>query len=411
MKRLLAISGVVLACGPKQGSPLRTHPPVEASAQASSESEGAGSVIHLEPLRIDVSPGPGGEARVYDARTLLEEGNESLVQGQYDVALQQYDRLVRDFPGSSLIPAALYNAGLASEGKGDFTTAAERYRNAIERIPPGSRDSLDAHYRLGAVLAELRQFADSSRIFESVLDHENLSVQDRMEALARLGYALVELGDFSGAEEVLRGGIKFRRDLRPDEALDSPYFVAMCQYYLGDIPRRQFEAIPLRLPAQQLDLDIEQKSELFLLARDRYMKTVEYGDPNWGTAAVFQIGTMYREFWNDFMAVPVPPDLTGQEVDAYVKLVNENQELRRLLEKSILYHERNIAMSKRARVDSPWTEASLVAVEEVLRIVAGQQKGEYIRPGTPTQRRETNAGAGTGPATRPDDYIPARLNL
>jgi TolA-binding protein len=131
----LVLSLFLLACGSRAAtSGGGTTPADRPAAGAAAEGEGS-NVIELEPLRIDVTPGKPG-ARAYDARTLLEEGNDALLMKDWDAAIAAYDHLVTDFPDSKLVPAAHYNAGLALEGKGDFAGAADRYRKVIALTPP-----------------------------------------------------------------------------------------------------------------------------------------------------------------------------------------------------------------------------------------------------------------------------------
>ncbi len=371
--------------------------------------------IELEPLRIEV--GRDGHPEVFDARGLLDEGNDALMQRRWDEALRAYEQLVRDFPDSQLVASALYNAGLALEGQGDMTGAADRYRALIERAgtAPIGRDG---RFRLAAVLAEAQKFADSTRVLEEVLAATDLPAADRIEALARLGYALIEQKDYAGAEEVLRSAIAYHRDVSARERVEDLQFVAMCQYYLADIAHRQFLEVPMRYPEAQLSRDVDQKSELMLLARDRYIKTVDFKHAYWATAAVFQIGLMYKEFWDAFMAVPIPTDLETVAIEEYVKAVNKEPQLRKLMEKSLLYHERNIAMVKNANLSTVWSEASVQGAEVARKVLGRQDKGELLRPGT-TNAADLAAGIHTAPGPRgaPEpvegakEYVPGRFDL
>src|SRR5437762_5496935 len=120
--------------------------------------------------------------------------------------------------------------------------------------------------------------------------------------------------------------------------------------------------------------DVEQKSQLFLMARDRYVKTVELKDPTWATAAVFQMASMYKEFWDQWMAVPVPAEFGAAEAKEYVKQVNEEPQLRQMLEKSLYFHEKNVAMARDAHVSTGWSQQSDVAAEEIRKLLAQQQR-------------------------------------
>lgn len=386
-----------------------------ATTPVASPTAPAPRTIELEPLRIEV--GGDGVPQVFDARGLLDEGNDALMMRRWDEALRAFEQIVRDFPDSQLVPSALYNAGLALEGQGDMAGAAERYRALVARAgtTPIARD---ARFRLAAVLAEGQKFADSTRVLEEVLAQADLPPAERIEALARLGYALIEQKDYAGAEEVLRSAIAFHRDVSARERVDDLQFVAMCQYYLADIAHRQFLEIPMRYPEAQLSRDVDQKSELMLLARDRYIKTVDFKHAYWATAAVFQIGLMYKEFWDAFMAVPIPTDLETVAIEEYVKAVNKEPQLRKLMEKSLLYHERNIAMAQNANLSTAWADASSQGAEVARKVLGRQDKGDLLRPGTPNAA-DLAAGIRTapGPAGAPEpaegapEYVPGRFDL
>jgi len=405
MRALLALT--LCACASRAAVPRTTPatPPVK--------------TVELEPMRIDVvSTERGTETRAYDARSLLDDGNASLMLHRYDEALAAYDHLLADFSDSRLVVPALFNAGQALEGKQDWAGAAERYRKLLDRAAPGDETKVDrknAHFRLAAVLAEAGDFAASAAAIEKVLAWDDLAPEERIEGLARLGFALVQVKEYAGGEEVLRSALAYHRDIQGTHRLESPYFVAMAQFYLGEIPHQQFTTIPLRYPEEQMKRDVEQKSQLFMLARDRYVKTVEYKSPYWATAAVFQVAAMYREFWDHWMAVPIPAGFNAAEAKEYVKRVNDEPELRRLLEKALYFHEKNVAMARDAGISTGWSQASSAQADEVRDLLARQQKGEQVVPGT------TTAGATPAATATPDAdsagrpptrvYIPARFDL
>jgi len=374
-------------------------------------------VVELEPMRIDVVETPTGqEAHAYDARSLLEDGNEALLLHKYDDALAAYDHLLQDFPDSKLVPPALFNAGQAMEGKEDWAGAAERYRRLLKEAgsAPGTKeDRKSAHFRLAAVLAESGQYEASAKALEEVLDWDDLAPDERVEGLARLGFSLVETKDFAGGEEVLRSAISFYGEKQGTTHFDSAYFVAMAQFYLAEIPHQQFLAIPMRYPEEQMRRDVEQKSQLFLLARDRYVKTVDYKSPYWATAAVYEVAAMYKEFWDEWMAVPIPADFNPEEAKEYVKQVNEEPQLRKLLEKALFFHEKNIAMARNAKLETPWSRQSETDVEAVRQVIARQQRGERVAPGSPAAPAAPVKTVSPDSASPhpPDVYIPPRFDL
>jgi tetratricopeptide (TPR) repeat protein len=404
-----AFLGVVLCTAAACGAAAKRAPTTPAPAAPV-------TAIELEPMRIDVvSTERGLESRAYDARSLLDEGNAALILHRYDEALAAYEHLLRDFPDSRLVVSALYNSAQALEGKEDYRGAADKYRKLLEvagQAPETREDRKNAHFRLAATLAEVGDYPGSARSLEAVLDWDDLAPEERIEGLARLGFALLHDKDYTGAEEVLRQAIAYHREVQGTTRLESPYFVAMAQFYLGEIPHQQFLAIPLRYPEEQMKRDVEQKSQLFMLARDRFVKTVEYKSPYWATAAVFEVAAMYKEFWDHWMAVPIPAGFNADEAKEYTKRVNEEPELRRLLEKALYFHEKNLTLARDARVSTGWSQQSSVEADAVRELLARQARGEHVipgstAPGTPDAgRREDSASSAPS-----DVYIPARIDL
>jgi tetratricopeptide (TPR) repeat protein len=411
---------VVMACSAACAASRAAAPPPIAATPDAVSAKSAQRVVELEPMRIAVIQTPrGDETRSYDARSLLDEGNESLVLHKYDDALASYDHLLADFPDSKLVPPALFNAGQALEGKEDWTGAAERYRRLVRDIPAAAdlkEDRKNAYFRLAAVLAESGSYPESVRVLEEVLDWNDLGAEDRVEGLARLGFALIETRDYAGGEEILRSALAFHAEASAQRRFESPYFVGMAQFYLGEIPRLQFLAIPMRYPEEQMRRDVEQKSQLFLLARDRYVKAVDYRSPYWATAAVFQVASMYKEFWDEWMAVPVPADFNAAETKEYVRQINEEPQLRKLLEKALFFHEKNIAMAKNANVETPWSRESETDVVAVREVLARQQHGDYVTPGSGQDGGQPISGSrpispDSASVHAPAVYIPPRFDL
>jgi hypothetical protein len=121
---------------------------------------------------------------------------------------------------------------------------------------------------------------------------------------------------------------------------------------------------------------------------------------------------MYKEFWDAWMAVPVPADFNPAEAREYVKQVNEEPQLRKLLEKALFFHEKNIAMARNAKVATAWSRQSEVDVEGVRKLLAQLQRGETVTPGTPGPvHAEKPISPDSASVRAPAVYIPPRLDL
>ena len=362
--------------------------------------------LELEPLRIDVIVGPDGtEAVVSDARTLFDDGTDALVQGRPGEAILAYERLLADFPDSKLAGIARYNAGIAHERAGDDVRAAALFAEAIAAAPAGSSDEKDARQRLGDLLLRTQQFARAEASYLELLARTDLTPAERIAALAALGHARLEAGDYAAAEETLRSAIRYHEEASAAEHVDARHHLAMAQYFLAAIPQRQFAALPLRYPEEQMARDLDQKSQLFLVAQERYERASESGDLYYATGALFQVAAMYRKFWDDFMLVPIPRALDVAEAKEYVKGINEEPQIRILLQKALTIHERNIGVGREFGA-TPWVDRSVVAVGEIREFLARQTGGELFVPGSVPIAKAGRAVRGSGA-----EYLPARREL
>ena len=381
----------------------------DASASPSGEAAGEASgdvarVYDLEPMRIEVvGTDAAGEPvlEVFDARTLLDRGNDALARGRPDDALADYQRLLAQFPDSSLAPAARYNIGLALEARNEHDEALARYRTLAADAALG-RDSIDAHKRLAAVLAELQRWIEAREALDALLARSDLTHSDRIEGMARAGYVAIEQKDYAAAELVLGEALDYYDELTV--SLESNDFVAMCHYYMAQIPHRQFQAMPMRLPDEQLERDLDAKSKLLALAYDRYVDALQVQNAYWATAAGYQMSEIYKEFWDDIVLAPIPPQLGPDAAEYYVLEVHA--EVRVLLEKAMNGHVRNVELADAYKTSTVWSDASRQRAAAIAQILARESEGEMVRP-EPMAERAVPVGSSVAPG----EYVPARVEL
>jgi tetratricopeptide (TPR) repeat protein len=395
------------AVGAEQGAATAGEP-----SSSPSSSFGSDRVYDLEALRIEVAgKSADGEPELvaYDAQALLDAGNDALARGRADEAAARYEKLVREFPESRLVAAALYNLGLAHEARGEHERALALYGRLAADGADGKlgRDAVDAHVRMAAVLAELGRWSEARQALVALLARNDLTHADRIEGLARLGYVALEQQDFAAAEAHLREALQTFEKLTT--RLETLYFVAMSRYYLAQIPHRQFRARPMRLPDQQLERDLAAKAGLVTLAYDRYVEVLSVHDAYWGTAAGYQMSQIYKELWDDVTSAPIPTQLSPEAAGYYVKEVHAR--VRPMLEKSMEGHLRNLELARTYGADTEWSAASRVRADEIAELLAREASGELVRPERVGAIPVASAAAGSPEALAPASYVPARPDL
>jgi tetratricopeptide (TPR) repeat protein len=362
--------------------------------------------VELEPMRVEVArDGKGGtHVEAYDARELFDRAGAALDQGRHDQALALYDRLVSAFPDSHLVAPALFNAGLALEGMGDLNAAVARYLEVARRAR-ATRHGLDAHIRAGAVMAEQSRWSEALSVFDQLAARDDLAPADRIEVRARRGYVLVERGSFDEAERALGAALELEQTgMRASVA--TRYFLAMAQYYLGEVARRKAEAVRLELPEHQLQRDLEAKSKLVLVAQRRFEDAIRRADLYWATAAGYQLGSMQEDMSRALASAPVPDRLRADEAAIYATEVRALA--RAHLDKARAAHAMNVRVAEHHRTETPWSASSRRRIVEIDQLRAREPGGADGAQAAPA-RRDSNPPP-PAPA-RPRHRVPRRHDL
>ncbi len=362
--RLLGIMMILLS--PGCSAPLPA--PNTAAKAASSKSP---VQIKMEPFKLQVIKGGANPVvEVLDPGFLFEAGGRHLSAKQYLQAVASYDKLLKNFPSSRFISPALYNTGLAFEWMGKFDQAAVRYQKLIRRFGP-SKEAIDAGFRLGGCFAELANWPTSAQTFAELLARKDLSASDRIEAMSRMGLAYFRLGDMRACKSTLRAVGDFHNQIETMERLDTDFFLAMAQYYLAAIPHLDFRNLKVD-PGKKMASSMDHKARLLLLSQAGYIKAIKVKNPYWATAAGFQIGSLYQEFYR--VLVTTLPDFKAKALNnaKLAKITVEQAEhqlnqvymeevhktVKPLLSKAIRVFETNVLMAERVGIKGQWVGKS-----------------------------------------------------
>jgi len=321
--------------------------------------------VQMEPMVFTAKP--GGTVEMNDAASLFERAGAAYGEKEFTVAAETFDRLVREYPDSRFVPPALYNAGLSLEGNHDLSGAAARYKRiTVEHA--ATPEAIDAWYRLGFVYGEAKNYAAAADTYAQILGRKDLTLGDRLEAMARRGVAQFNQKDVIAAEHTFRDEMAYFHAHESEERLDSDFFVAMGAYYLGECAHEQYRALPVRLPEKQLSRDLEAKARLLLVAQARFLDAMRVNHAEWATAAGFQIGSLYREFYDDLVGAPVPPELKGEARDVYLE--EGRKQVRSLLQKAVSIHEKNVLMAERLGESNEWVKRSNEQMAQLKKLLA-----------------------------------------
>jgi TolA-binding protein len=343
--------------------------------------------VQMDPIKLHAVKGPDGVQHVetYDATELFERAGAALSDKRYDDSASAYERLLKEFPTETrYTKAALYNMGLAYQGKRDFATAIAKFQQLADQYV-GTSDAKDAQFQIGASYAEMGNWPTSAALFAQILERKDLTPDDKIEAMARRGFAQFQLHDYDTADRTFHSVLWYFTSIESEERLQTDFYLGLAKYHLGEIPHEHFRAMPLRLPEKQMAIDMEEKARLLLVAQRQYIETIKLGNPQWASASGYQIGSLYEEFYDAFMHAPIPPDLIGDANQEKREIYYEElrKKIRILLEKALKTHEQNLMMLERLGVQNEWRDKSKLAFANLQKMLDPNFKFEFADPSAP----------------------------
>jgi TolA-binding protein len=361
--------------------------------------------VEMEPIKLQAVKGPDGVQRVetFDATELFERAGAALSDKRYDDAIKAYEQLLKEFPTETrYTKAAIYNCGLAYQGKKDWATAIARMQQLMDQFP-GTQDAKDAQFQIGASYAEMGNWPTSATLFAQILERKDLTSDDKIEALSRRGFAQFQLRDFETAERTFKSVVWFFQSIEKEERLQTDFYLALSKYHLAQIPHERFRAAPLRLPEKQMVKDLEAKCSLLLVAQRAYIDAMKLGNPQWASASGYQVASLYEELYESLIHAPIPAELTtednAEKRDVYYEELRKR--IRVLLEKSLKWNEQNLLMVERLGIQNEWRDKSKLAFAKLQKMLDPSYKFEFADPSAPAPAAAPPPPTPTAPDGRP----------
>ena len=295
--------------------------------------------------RPKTNEGASEGARTPAGDELLTRGEQALDDGQPARAAALFARYLGASSEGSLGRAYL-GLARAQEQLGDFEAAISAYDGLLDRAPEHP-EAARALARRGACEAEIGQWERSAASYSELLKRGELLPSQRVEALARRGYALFQVERFEDADAALAeaDAVHERATQGGEERFSDRYFVAMARFYRAAILHRRFRAVRIRLPEARMQSDFERKLELLERAQEAYNHTIGAKHLFWVSAAGYQLGSMFSEFYDALMYAPVPEWLDAGQLEVYYRELEV--QLRPVVDKAIWVLEKNLETARK----------------------------------------------------------------
>jgi tetratricopeptide (TPR) repeat protein len=315
----------------------------------------------------------------------LDEAEHALERGDPARAATLFARYLGESVEGEPARRAYRGLARAHEQLGDFDAAIRAYDAFLARFPDDP-DAASMFARRGACEAEVGEWERSSVSYAGVLaaGGETLVPSQKVEALARRGFALFQLERMQEADEVLAEADAIYEAATAGglERFSDTYFVGMARFYRAAILHVEFRRVRIRLPEAQMSADFEAKLALLERAQEAYNDVVRARHVFWVSAAGYQLGSLFEEFYDAIMYAPAPDWLDDSQRRIYYRELE--QQLRPVIDKAVWVFEKNLETARKLGYENEFidqTEAALAHLQAVL--LARHGRGD---PGQPVPR-------------------------
>jgi len=314
----------------------------------------------------------GGPTSAVTGAALLEAAEAALSEDEPARAVALFARYLAADPEPSSIKQAYLGLSQGHEALGDCAAAIRTYDAFLERVPAGSGggDLIEVYARRGACHAELEQWERSAASYAEARTRAADALPSvRVELSAREGFAWFQLAEYRRAQERLQEAdrIFIAAQEAGSERFTTYYFVGMTRFYLGAITHRSFREIVIRLPEKTMAEDFARKFELLTKAQEAYNYTIKAKHMYWVSAAGYQLGSLFEEFYDALMYAPIPEWLDDKQRQVYYEELKD--QLRPVVNKAIWVFEKNLETARRLGYDSDFidrTEGKLGDLQGIL---------------------------------------------
>lgn len=297
-----------------------------------------------------------------DLPKMLEGADDKLVRDDYKGAAAEYDHVYDVQPDGPLAKDALFSAGTAYLGTGDFALAEKRYRTVLEQFPDADT-AKPALLRISRILAYEERWAELEPVADQIIARKDLVVIEQIEGLGGKGLALVSLGRVDEAAKV----IDLARTIIDKNGLGEggvwPLELAQVSFALGEIRRIRSEKIVFEPFPPNFAAVLEERATGLLDAQAAYSEAIRAKDAHWSAMSGYRIGELYAQLHHDVMRAPVPPAENLQKQQLFEGAMRLRYRI--LLKKGLTMMDRVVQLGERTGENSEWVHRATDAKKKL----------------------------------------------
>jgi tetratricopeptide (TPR) repeat protein len=289
---------------------------------------------------------------------LYDAGTQLIVLKQWDRSITVLEDYRRQFPKehgqdvTKKLAVAYTEAGRPGEAAGEFEKIANNpaEERAVQR---------EALLQSADLYAKANNVPKAVSMLEKFVASNPTPIVDAEEARQRLADYAVKSGDLARRDYWYREIIKVDAQAGAQRTDRMHFLAAKATLSMAQPARDAFRSVRLTAPLKK---SLVAKRKALEAAMDGYKKAAEYNVAEVTTASTYEMAELYRTLAKDVLASERPKNLKGEELEEYNTLLEEQVDP--FEEQAIKAHELNTTRAKDGVYDE-WVKKSFQALAEL----------------------------------------------
>jgi len=255
-------------------------------------------------------------------KSLLKAAYNYQVLGEFDLAIQTYESMVRGLPQNSEVGNALYNAAVLSEEARDYRRAAMYYQQYLTNHAPES-DRAEIAFSVARMYEEMGDQDAAARAYEEYASLGGDTAARMSEAYFRWGKINEQRGLSKQAEERYLQAVAIFNQARAGDSTLQAKYAAEAQFRLANRRYEYYRTINFTGNARKDANILKEKAQLFNDLKNAYQTVLSFGDYNWATAALHMLGMINQNFADMLLQAPMPSEMNEEQQEEYIYQLEE----------------------------------------------------------------------------------------
>lgn len=325
-----------------------------------SKGENKLAALKFEQAAMKASDPQIAEASLFEAAIQYEEAE------QFNRAAINFEQFYKKYPQSEHAKEAVYRAALLRDKLQQYHLGARNYLT-LHELTSDTPEGTAALFNAGLAYEKAKDWFSMAETFKRYMakypnDNDNL-----LEVMFKIGFAYERKNIIPKAIFEYQKLLNKYNQLKSNGEFADNYYAAQATFRLAEMKHDQFKTIKLIPPFQ---FNLKKKQTAFNKLLKSYVEVTKFNLADWTTAAFYQLGLAYEEFCQDILESPAPPNLQGNDLEAYWNTISQ-QWIIPLQREALKYYQTNEKLAAENNLNNEWinkTRARILFLDKKLPV-------------------------------------------